>query len=140
MNIHLKHLQGRLGEVVYELTRVRFAQFGARPTFGSPETWAPAINAFLCAGQITICVDLAGVDRDALELTLERRQLSIRGRREAPEPSGEHPETLQVLAMEIDYGRFERQLDLPADIDPQSVTAEQRNGLLWIYLPLMPET
>lgn len=133
-SIHLRRLHSRLGEVVYELSRAQFAQFSP------PEAWRPAINAYWCSDRITICVDLAGVGREGLDLQVERRRLSIRGRRELPEPTGKEPKTLQVLAMEIDYGPFERQLELPADVDPQQVTAEQRNGLLWIYLPLRPES
>jgi HSP20 family molecular chaperone IbpA len=38
--------------------------------------------------------------------------------------------------MEIDYGRFERVLELPAEVDPNRVSAEQRDGLLWVDLPL----
>ncbi len=133
-SIRLKRLQGRLGDVAYELTRVQFGQLASSPT------WRPAINAYRCTEQITICVDLAGVDRQGLDLRVEGRRLVIAGRREAPEPSGNLLETLQVLAMEIDYGSFERQLELPADVDSQRVRAEQRNGLLWIYLPLVPES
>jgi len=133
-SIHLQRLHGRLGEVVYELTRVRSAQFGAGPA------WQPAVNAYLCTGQITLCVDLAGVDREALEIRAEIRRVSIRGRRELPEPGGKDPETLRILAMEIDYGSFERQIELPVEVDTRRVAAEQRNGLLWVYLPLLPES
>ena len=43
---------------------------------------------------------------------------------------------MQVLAMEIDHGSFERQIKLPSTVDRKQVTAEQKNGLLWVYLPL----
>lgn len=133
-SIHLKRLHGRLGEVVYELTRVQYAPCAPL------EAWRPAINAYLCSGRITLCVDLAGVDRQALDIRVEPRRLRLRGRRTPPEPTDKEPETLQVLAMEIDYGPFERQVELPAAVDPRQVTAEQRNGLLWIFLPLLPES
>jgi HSP20 family protein len=133
-SIHLRRLHGRLGELVYEFSRVQFAHLPL------PDTWSPAINAYWCSSQITICVDLAGVDKAGLDLQAEPRRLSLRGRREAPEPTGEEPKALQVLAMEIDYGPFERQVELPAAIDPQRVRAEQRNGLLWIHLPLLAES
>jgi HSP20 family molecular chaperone IbpA len=38
--------------------------------------------------------------------------------------------------MEIDHGSFERILELPAEIDPEAVEANHREGLLWVYLPL----
>ena len=133
-SIHLRRLHSHLGEVVYELTRVRFAQFSTGPS------WQPAINAYVCTGQIALCIDLAGVDREALEVIAENRRVNIRGRRDLPEPAGKDTETLRVLAMEIDYGHFERYVELPVEVDKQRVTAEQRNGLLWVYLPLLPES
>jgi HSP20 family protein len=100
--IHLQRLHGRLGEVVYHLTKVQFSKFS------SPEAWQPAVNAYRCAECIAICVDLAGVDRKRIELTVEPRRLLIRGHRQAPEPDGAKDKAVQVLVMEIDYGPFER--------------------------------
>jgi len=42
--------------------------------------------------------------------------------------------------MEIDYGPFERMLELPAEVDPERVNAEHREGLLWVYLPLRQQS
>ena len=81
-------------------------------------------------------VDLAGVDRSLIDLTIADRTLSIRGVRDVPEPSGEEKEAMQMIAMEIDYGPFEREVRLPAEVDVKKVRADQKNGLLWIHLPL----
>ena len=53
-----------------------------------------------------------------------------------PEPSRAEGHAVQLLAMEIDYGPFERQMTLPAEVEIDKAHAEQRNGLLWISLPL----
>jgi HSP20 family molecular chaperone IbpA len=37
--------------------------------------------------------------------------------------------------MEIDYGSFERTIELFDEVDVKKVHAEQTNGLLWIHLP-----
>ncbi len=132
-SIQLRRLHARLDEVAYELTRTRFTHLSA------PELWRPAINAFRCGSQLRICVDLAGVAREDIEVLAERRRLIIRGRRPSPEPEARPGEIRQLLALEIDGGSFERRLDLPAAVDPERVTAEQRNGLLWILLPLLAE-
>lgn len=129
-SIHLRRLQVRLGDVVYQLTRMQFSQFGP------PQTWRPALNVYRCDHGIVVCADLAGVAESAVELQIESRRVLIRGARAAPEPAGHGGKPLQVLAMEIDYGPFEREVLLPADVEPARVTAEQRNGLLWIHLPL----
>ncbi len=127
-SIRLRRLQGQLGDVVYQMTKVQFSRFSA------PETWQPALNAYRCEHCVVICVDLAGVDRDQIQLEVTPTRLSLRGQRRPPEPEPHKP--VQILAMEIDYGRFERVVTLPSDTQPDKVTAEQRNGLLWIYLPL----
>jgi len=100
---------------------------------GAPHVWQPPINAFRCKGAVRICVDLAGVDKSLIDLTVEPRRVIVRGSRETPEPTDQ---TTQILALEIDYGPFEREVQLPAEVDVERARAEQENGLLWIYLPL----
>lgn len=80
-----------------------------------------------------ICVDLAGVKSSEIDLKIESQALILRGTRDVPEP--EHC-ALQTIAMEIDYGPFSRVLSLPDDVDVSDARAEQRNGFLWIDLPL----
>lgn len=128
-NIKLRWLQGALHDVTYELSHSQFSRF-------APQAWAPAINAYRCQECIRICVDLAGVERSLIDLTVEPRRVVIRGTRELPEPSHAEGLTVQLLAMEIDYGPFEREIDLPIEVEIDKAHAEQRNGLLWIALPL----
>jgi HSP20 family protein len=112
-------------DVAYELASFQF----------SPPTWQPAINAFRCEKGLSICVDVAGVDRSAIDVMVEEERVVIRGNREAPEPTDAEGRSVQMLAMEIDYGPFERTVRLPAEVDVNETRAEQRNGLLWIHLP-----
>lgn len=130
-HIKLRWLHGTLGDVSYQLTRVQFSHL-------APAKWQPAINAFRCATAMRICVDLAGVDREGIDLTVEPRRVVVRGSREVPEPSHHEGRAVQTLALEIDFGPFEREVLLPADVDVdvEAATAEQQNGLLWVYLPL----
>lgn len=128
-SIHLRLLQGRLGEIAYQLTRVRFSSFHPQ------ETWCPAINVYRCCDRMVICVDLAGVDRTQIDLRVEPRRVFVSGRREPPEPEETETPPLQILAWEIDHGPFEREIVMPLEVDPQRVRAEQRHGLLWIHLP-----
>jgi len=102
----------------------------------APAPWQPAINAYRCEECVRICVELAGVDKSAIDLTVEERHVSIRGIRDVPEPSDSEGRAVQTIAMEIDYGPFHRDLHLPVDISVDEVHADQRNGMLWIYLPL----
>jgi len=128
-NIKLRWLHGALQDVTYELSRSQFSRF-------APHAWQPAINAYRCETCIRICVDLAGVDRSLIDLTVEPRRVVIRGTRELPEPTHEEGNAMRLLAMEIDYGPFIRDVPLPAEVEIDQAHAEQRNGLLWISLPL----
>lgn len=128
-SIKLRWLQGALHDVTYELTRSHFSQF-------APHAWEPDINAYRCEHCIRICVDLAGVDKSHIDLTVEPERVVIRGNRELPEPTREEGRAVRLLAMEIDYGPFEREVLLPGEVEVEKAHAEQRNGLLWIALPL----
>src|SRR6266850_251411 len=109
-SIKLRWLQGALHDITYELSRSQFFRF-------APQAWQPAINAYRCENCIRICVDLAGVDRSLIDLTIEPRRLVIRGARDLPEPTDAEGRAVQWLAMEIDYGPFEREVQLPAEVE-----------------------
>src|SRR5213076_3190749 len=122
-SIKLRWLQGALHDVTYELSRSQFSRFAT-------QAWRPAINAYRCEQCIRICVDLAGVDRSEIDLTIEGPHLSIRGVRDVPELSDQEKEAMQMIAMEIDYGPFEREVRLPGEVEVTKVRTEQKNGLL----------
>jgi HSP20 family protein len=128
-SIKMRWLHGALHDVTSELARLHFSRFGSH-------TWEPAINAYRCDKCIRVCVDLAGVERSRIDLTVEPERLIVRGMRDVPEPTHAEGRAVQLLAMEIDYGPCEREVLLPALVDIDNVHAEQRNGLLWISLPL----
>ena len=128
-SIKLRWLHGTLYDVTSELARLQSSRMGAH-------TWRPAINAYRCDKCIRVCVDLAGVEPSGIDLTVESERLILRGVRDVPEPTPAEGRAVQLLAMEIDYGPFEREVRLPALVDIEKVHAEQRNGFLWISLPL----
>jgi len=130
---HLEQVERRLRSLMGEYLRLQATQFRATPC------WTPAVNVYRCPDRLVVCVDLAGVKPRDLSVRAEPRRLRIRGHRVPPEPaSAATAEPVQVLAMEIDAGAFERDLRLPEEIDPERTTAEQRDGWLWIQLPLKP--
>lgn len=126
--IKLRWLHETLGDVTYQLTRLQLTPAG-------PYHWRPAINAFQCAKGVRICVDLAGVERSQVELIVTPQRIVLRGTRPAPEPTDDEGRAVQMIAFEIDYGPFERVVQLPSPVDVDQARAEQRNGFLWIDLP-----
>ena len=127
--LRLQRLQGRLGEVAYQITRSHFSEVH------HPTTWKPAANAYRCSDCVRVCLDLAGIDPGSVELEIAPERLVVRGRRDLPEPANTR-EGLQVLVMEIDHGDFAREFRFSYPVDPKSVRLETNNGLLWVHLSL----
>jgi HSP20 family protein len=129
----LNQLHGRLGELMYQFTRVQFQQQPAT------ETWSPAVNAYRCPQGYAICADLAGVSKDNVRIEVRARVLRLEGHREIPEPKDKGEEPVQIVAMEIDSGRFAREISLPSEVQADAIRAEYKEGFLWIYLPFRSE-
>src|SRR5438094_9803697 len=116
-----------------------FNRHGKRPTILFTQhvhpAWTPAIDMYETDSEIVVLLDLAGVDADKTEVQAEAHELIVRGvRRErhaAPPANGER----SYHALEIPYGRFERTIRLPLDVDTESASANYRDGLLEITLP-----
>jgi HSP20 family molecular chaperone IbpA len=130
LRIHLEQLERRLRALAAEVTRVQVTPFRAEPC------WTPAINVYRCTDRFVVCVDLAGVSASDLSVQAEPHRLRFSGQRAWPVPPPPACGPMQVLVMEVDCGRFQRELALPEPIDPDRATAEQRVGWLWIHLPL----
>lgn len=105
------------------------------------EIWAPAVNLYETESTYIVCVDLAGVDKEKIDLEIVDQHLKLKGTRAVPthpEPSqGEDIQTprIRVHLMEIDHGAFCREVELPLDVIRDSITANYRNGMLWIEIP-----
>lgn len=104
--------------------------------FRSDQAWKPAVNLYETASAYLVCVDLAGVEKEKIDLELHDGRLTLRGARSVPLES-EKRETgrVSVHLMEIDHGPFCREVELPDDVHRDKIVATHRNGLLWIELP-----
>ncbi|WP_432799900.1 Hsp20/alpha crystallin family protein [Poriferisphaera sp. WC338] len=117
------------------------------------QVWSPAINMYQMAASVVVCVDLAGVDRKRLCVSVERGCLCVSGQRAAPDPVSAELESIggetvmnkaklkdgreiRIVRMEIDYGPFSERIRIPSDIDLDRVGSVYREGLLWIHLPV----
>ena len=104
--------------------------------FCPAESWAPRINMYRVKQTLQVCVDLAGVDRERIDLRIEPGKLLISGVRIAPEPARGANDRMRILAMEIDHGQFCRSIALPDHVELARVTSKYDQGFLWIHLPL----
>jgi len=109
------------------------SSFGA---FCPVDSWAPPLNIYRMADCIDVCVELAGVDRDTIEVHLEPGRLTIRGQREAPQPDAASKDVMRIVMMEIRHGSFCRTITLPDQIDIATAESNYEAGLLWVRIPL----
>ena len=52
--------------------------------FCPSETWTPSVNVYETPGAFVVCVDLAGVEKEKIDLELVENRLRLRGHRHAP--------------------------------------------------------
>lgn len=104
------------------------------------ELFTPNVNLYETETDYQVCVDVAGVEKDKIDIVVVDNRLTIRGSRPVPPcptPPCPDPETvrLRVHLMEIDHGAFAREVELPNDVIKEKITAKYTDGLLWIELP-----
>ncbi len=108
--------------------------------FCPSETWTPSVNLYENDHAYLVCVDLAGVEKDKIDVEVQDNQLTLRGTRPVPildehHPQGETGRRPRVHLMEIDHGAFCRQVELPVDVQREQITAQYINGMLWVEIP-----
>lgn len=93
--------------------------------------WAPAVDIQETAGEYLVKADLPDVKREDVKVELRDGMLCVSGeRRQEQEETGK-----RFHRIERAYGRFERRLALPSEVDPNKVTAEFKDGVLKVRLP-----
>jgi HSP20 family protein len=102
-----------------------------KPSAVFEKAWKPLCDVYECPEHFTVVVELAWVEEEKVEVTLHGRILTIRGHRRQFRP----PDMSTTYMLEINYGDFERILELPVDVDPDATRAIYRKGLLEIILP-----
>ena len=90
--------------------------------------WMPAADVYNRDDAYLIFIDLPGVNREALDISLDNNRLVVRGERPVDAEAGQR--------MERPHGRFLRKFGpLPQVIDEKAISAEYREGVLRLRLP-----
>lgn len=82
---------------------------------------------------VVVKLELPGIDPAKIDLEIEDNLLRVSGVR-----SDERPPDAVYYQMEITYGRFERTVVLPPEVDPTQAAAEYHSGYLEIVIPMRP--
>jgi len=118
------HLEKRLQDI--------FRPRPVNPMFACKDcSWVPQVDIYDTEKEVFIWAELAGVDKEDLEVEVNSKAVRIAGlRKELPKPA----DGAYRLA-EIRYGKFERVLYLPSPVDTEVVSSHFSDGFLSIRMP-----
>lgn len=107
-------------------------------SFFPNENWTPNVNLYETDAAYLVCVDLAGVEKEKIDIEVVDGRLWLRGNRAVPmcaETAETRHTRIRMHLMEIDHGSFARDVELPEDVQREGITARYQDGMLWIELP-----
>jgi HSP20 family protein len=90
----------------------------------------PPADIYETRDSIVVLAEMPGVAPDGVEITLERRVLTIRGRSAANDHAG-----YQRVYTEYSDGDYERSFTLSENIDRDRIEATLKDGVLHLVLP-----
>ena len=115
----------QFGRLIAELWHGQFGgrQHGFWPPVDSYSTEDPP--------QLVVVVELPGIDPEQVQIVLHDRALIIAGERPRPTKCNRH-----YHQMEVDYGPFQRRIQIHEQVDAEAASATYERGLLQIVLPI----
>ena len=104
----------------------------AQQVLGTPaRPAAMPIDAYRSGEQFVVHFDLPGVSPDSIELTVERKVLTVHATRERATSDQE-----ELLIAERPHGTFSRQLFLGESLDTERIDASCADGVLTLRIPI----
>ncbi|NGO38740.1 Hsp20/alpha crystallin family protein [Limisphaera ngatamarikiensis] len=122
-----------LQEEVDRLLDAAFAAAGASSTLWGEH--APAVDLVEESDRLVLRVDLPGMRREDIQVTLHDGCVTVAGERRADERYAR----AQVHRAERVLGRFQRTISLPVPVAADQITARYRDGVLEVVLPKAEE-
>jgi HSP20 family protein len=108
---------------LWEVTRFSGGRRGFQPQCDCYRTEDPPA--------LHLVLELPGVDPAGVQIVASGTALVVSGSRERP-----HPDGARYRQVEIEYGAFERRIELAEDVDAAAVTATYEAGMLRLEVPL----
>ncbi|RIW34682.1 Hsp20/alpha crystallin family protein [Bacillus salacetis] len=90
----------------------------------------PPVDIFTVDAQVVIMIEVPGVDKQDIQLTVSGQRMSIKGMLRLPF----RPDS--TFKNERNYGEFQRTFDLPEPTDGSQIRARYNHGLLVLTYPM----
>ena len=110
-----------------------FRDFGFGPAAAA---WLPPVDIFQTSEhELVLKAELPEMSREDIDITVENFVLTIKGEKKFADQVKED----QFHHVERRYGTFSRSFSLPQTVDGSKVSADYKNGVLTVRLPLREE-
>ena len=120
-----ERMRQRMEKMVGSLTRPGAA------TLCGDTGWRPSLDLYETDEELTLLVDVSGIQPQDVEVVVESEVVRISGNRCRPLDEN----VSRVHHMEIDFGPFNQAIRLPIPVDPDGASSTYRDGFLVIHLP-----
>ena len=97
---------------------------------GTTRVYTPAVDIYETKESTVLLADMPGVDKQSLDIELEKSVLTIRGKVPVEEPKKANP-----VYREYEVGNYERTFTLAETVDTHRIEATVKNGVLKLVLP-----
>jgi len=104
---------------------------GGERTKDFPRWGLLASECWETARAVIVRVELPGIRKEDVKVSVSRGRLRISGQK----PNSHNAEPRSYHLMERAFGRFERSIDLPADIDAREPELAYDDGVITVILP-----
>ena len=120
----------RLSVFQNEVDRLFDLPFSSRDS-GHSAGWSPALDVYQDQDNLLVKAELPGMKKEGITLSIHDGLLTLAGERLQEKAHDEK----SSLRKERFFGRFERTVTLPAQVDGTRVTASYEDGILTVTLP-----
>ncbi len=97
--------------------------------------WTPALDLYEDKENVYVRVELPGMKKEDIQLSLHNGSLSVSGERKSDETFKD----AEVYREERFFGRFQRTVSLPTPVTSDKVKAQYLDGILTVTLPKAEE-
>jgi HSP20 family protein len=94
-------------------------------------SWRPVVDIYENEDSVVVKAELPGVDKKDIKVDLKDGVLTLTGERSHEKEVNED----KYYRKERAYGRFHRSFTVPAEIDPDKIKAEFKDGVLKVEIP-----
>jgi len=107
--------------------------FGRSETgFMTGRSFRPSANIYESPDGLTITLEIPGMTKDEVDISLDGRLLTVKGIRNFKR---EH-QNEEYVRIERGFGSFNRTFEVPSGADGDNITAELDSGILEIKIPV----